>query len=53
VGLSQRVKHVDVVALMEWAEAIGFDPQEAIERMAKLQTPEAAAVLKAKGMTPG
>ena len=28
-------KHVAFVELMEWAEAIGFDPQEAIKRLAK------------------
>jgi transcriptional regulator with XRE-family HTH domain len=29
-------KLVDVVELMEWADAIGFDPQDAIERLAKI-----------------
>jgi transcriptional regulator with XRE-family HTH domain len=29
-------KIVNVVELMEWAEAIGFDPREAIKRLAKL-----------------
>jgi len=28
-------KIVDVVELMEWAEAIGFDPREAIKRLHK------------------
>ncbi len=28
-------KIVDVVELMEWAEAIGFDPREAIKRLSK------------------
>jgi transcriptional regulator with XRE-family HTH domain len=28
-------KLVDVVELMEWAEAIGFDAREAIKRLAK------------------
>jgi hypothetical protein len=29
-------KHVAFVELMEWAEAIGFDPQEAIKRLARV-----------------
>ena len=29
-------KLIDVVELMEWANAIGFDPQEAIKRLAKI-----------------
>jgi transcriptional regulator with XRE-family HTH domain len=29
-------KMVDVVELMEWADAIGFDPREAIKRLAQL-----------------
>jgi transcriptional regulator with XRE-family HTH domain len=29
-------KLVDVVELMEWAEAIGFDAREAIKRLAKV-----------------
>jgi transcriptional regulator with XRE-family HTH domain len=29
-------KLVDVVELMEWADAIGFDPRDAIERLAKI-----------------
>jgi transcriptional regulator with XRE-family HTH domain len=28
-------KLVDVVELMEWAEVLGFDPREAIKRLAK------------------
>jgi len=30
-------KLVEVVELMEWAEAIGFDPQEAIKSMGKVK----------------
>jgi hypothetical protein len=30
-------KLVEVVELMEWAEAIGFDPREAIKRLAKIR----------------
>jgi transcriptional regulator with XRE-family HTH domain len=29
-------KHVALLELIEWAEAIGFDPEEAIERISKL-----------------
>jgi transcriptional regulator with XRE-family HTH domain len=29
-------KHVALIELMEWAEAIGFDPEEAIEQISKL-----------------
>jgi len=29
-------KIVNVVELMEWAEAIGFDPRDAIKRLAKV-----------------
>jgi transcriptional regulator with XRE-family HTH domain len=29
-------KHVGLLELIEWAEAIGFDPEEAIERIFKL-----------------
>ena len=29
-------KLVDVVELMEWAEALGFDPADAIKRLAKV-----------------
>jgi len=29
-------KLVDVVERMDWAEAIGFDPREAIRRLAKV-----------------
>ena len=29
-------KLIDVVELMEWAEAIGFDPREAIKHLAKI-----------------
>ena len=29
-------KLIDVVELMEWADAIGFDPREAIKRLAKI-----------------
>jgi transcriptional regulator with XRE-family HTH domain len=29
-------KHVALIELMEWAEAIGFDPEDAIERISKL-----------------
>jgi transcriptional regulator with XRE-family HTH domain len=29
-------KIVNVIELMEWAEAIGFDPREAIKRLAKV-----------------
>ncbi len=28
-------KLIDVVELMEWAEAIGFDPRDAIKQLAK------------------
>jgi transcriptional regulator with XRE-family HTH domain len=30
-------KLVDVVELMEWAEAIGFDPKDAIKALAKIR----------------
>lgn len=30
-------KLVEVVELMEWAEAIGFDPREAIKALSKIQ----------------
>jgi transcriptional regulator with XRE-family HTH domain len=29
-------KHVALLELLEWAEAIGFDPEEAIERISNL-----------------
>jgi len=29
-------KHVALIELIEWAEAIGFDPEEAIVRMSKI-----------------
>jgi transcriptional regulator with XRE-family HTH domain len=29
-------KIVDVIELLEWADAIGFDPREALKRLAKL-----------------
>jgi predicted transcriptional regulator len=29
-------KHVALLELIEWAEAIGFDPEEAVERICKL-----------------
>jgi transcriptional regulator with XRE-family HTH domain len=29
-------KHVALLELIEWAEAIGFDPEEAIERLSKI-----------------
>jgi transcriptional regulator with XRE-family HTH domain len=29
-------KHVALIELIEWAEAIGFDPEDAIERISKL-----------------
>jgi transcriptional regulator with XRE-family HTH domain len=29
-------KHVALLELIEWAEAIGFDPEEAIERISNL-----------------
>jgi predicted transcriptional regulator len=39
VDLAKRLhrtqSYVAFVELMEWAEAIGFDPQEAIKRLAK------------------
>jgi transcriptional regulator with XRE-family HTH domain len=31
-------KHVALLELIEWAEAIGFDPEEAIERISNLKT---------------
>ena len=33
-------KHVAFVELMEWAEAIGFDPEEAITEIAKIRIDE-------------
>ena len=30
-------KRLEVVELMEWAEAIGFDPREAIKLLAKIR----------------
>jgi transcriptional regulator with XRE-family HTH domain len=30
------LKVIDVVELMEWADAIGFDPREAIKHLAKV-----------------
>jgi transcriptional regulator with XRE-family HTH domain len=29
-------KIVDVIELLEWADAIGFDPREALKRLAKV-----------------
>jgi transcriptional regulator with XRE-family HTH domain len=36
-------KLLEVVELMEWADAIGFDPQEAIRRLKKAGRPRRAA----------
>jgi transcriptional regulator with XRE-family HTH domain len=33
-------KIVDVIELLAWADAIGFDPREAIKRLAKVPRPK-------------
>jgi hypothetical protein len=36
-NLERGQKAVEVVELIEWAEAIGFDPADAVKRIAKVR----------------